>query len=128
LPTNYGGFAAPDTEAYDSFDEQHVFARLEQLRPDPKLIEETDALIEMLEKALKKATDSLSRASVEPKEEVLRGVIRTGVLGDRLLFKADREVTAVLLCKDIPTLSLLQNVISAFVENIEVCYLLGVFE
>jgi hypothetical protein len=54
------------------------------------------------------------------KNRVLRGVIRTGVLGDRLLMKTDRQISAALLCKEIPTVSLLQSVTGMFVENIEV--------
>lgn len=49
-------YAIPDTTAYDLFDEQHCLAKLEQLRAEPKIVQETDALIELVEKALKKTS------------------------------------------------------------------------
>lgn len=58
--------------------------------------------------------------SAEVDHRILRGVIRTGVLGDRLLINSDRQIYAALMCKDIPTVSLLQSITSLFIENIEV--------
>ncbi|KAI6182376.1 DZF domain-containing protein [Aphelenchoides bicaudatus] len=121
----------PDTAIYDVYDEQHVMTKLDQLRADPKIVEETDILIEMVEKSLKKTSDLLSEKlqstvvaeekdmETSEKNRVLRGVIRVGVLGDRLMMKSDRQINAVLLCKDIPTVSLLQSVTGIFMENIE---------
>lgn len=54
------------------------------------------------------------------KNRVLRGVIRTGILGDRLLINSDRQLTAVLICRDIPSVGLLQDITSTFKDNIEV--------
>jgi hypothetical protein len=75
-------------------------------------------------------TEKLHPASAEDKDSesaeknrVLRGVIRIGVLGDRLLMKSDRQITAALLCKEIPTVSLLQGITGMFVENIEASFL-----
>lgn len=48
--------AAPDTAQYDMYDEQHICTKLEQLRAEQKIVEETDALIEMVEKSLKKTS------------------------------------------------------------------------
>lgn len=118
----------PDTGMYDSYEEQHICAKLEQLRANPKIIEEVDSLIGMVEKALKRTSELLTeKGSTTVKNEdgdsfdnrVLCGVIRTGVLGDRLLTKSDRQICAALLCKTIPTVSLLQAITAQFIDNIE---------
>jgi hypothetical protein len=52
--------AMPDTANYDLYDDQHVCAKLEQLRADTKIVEETDSLIEMVEKSLKKTSGTVN--------------------------------------------------------------------
>jgi hypothetical protein len=48
--------AAPDTVNYDMYEDQHICAKLEQLRADPKIVDETDQLIGMVEMSLKKTS------------------------------------------------------------------------
>lgn len=77
-----------------------------------------DLLTDKIMAAMNKKEDADPADDIE-KNRVLRGVIRTGVLGDRLIIKSDRQITAALLCKEIPTVSLLQSITSMFIENIE---------
>ncbi|KAI6178809.1 hypothetical protein M3Y98_00541700 [Aphelenchoides besseyi] len=115
--------AIPDTAANDSYDEQHIYARLEQLRQEPSIMEVTNNLIALVESTLKYISDRLGEQSEKPNEveqhRLLKGVIRTGPLGDRLLLKSDEEITAVLVCSKYPTVSLLQQIVSMFVESIK---------
>ncbi|CAD5206945.1 unnamed protein product [Bursaphelenchus okinawaensis] len=119
----YGGqapSALPDTTMYDAYDEQHVRARLEQIKPDHDKIKNCERLIEVVEKTLKKISDKLKEENGETGDDrLLRGVIRVGYLGEHLLLKTDKIIHTVLLCRDIPSISLLQKLVDIFVENVD---------
>lgn len=108
----------PDTSIYDAYDEQHVHARLEQIRPEHEHVKAIEALVEVVEKTLKKVSDKFSEEAKDESDNdrLLRGVIRVGPLGEHLLLKTDESVDAVLLCRDIPSLTLLQRIVNEFEE------------
>ncbi|CAD5210256.1 unnamed protein product [Bursaphelenchus xylophilus] len=110
----------PDTAMYDAYDEQHVHARLEQIKPELEQIKDCERLVGVVEKALKKISDKLTEENGENDgERTLRGVIRVGPLGEHLLLKTDKQINTVLLCREIPTISLLQKLVQLFPQNVE---------
>ena len=123
-----GGFMMPLTQRFDAHDERHVIAKLDELRPEAATIEAIECLLNMVEKTLLKLSTALVEASVKTENadaqsseatSSLRGVVRVGVAGDRLIVRGDRRFSAVLLCRDTPTVTLLQSVAAAFVGNVE---------
>lgn len=73
-----------------------------------------------IERALKKISDVLIESTVDPDARILRGVVRVGPLGENLLLVFDKKVDVVLMCKDVPTKSLLKQIVDQFLEQIEV--------
>ncbi|KAI6228979.1 DZF domain-containing protein [Aphelenchoides fujianensis] len=104
--------------------ENQLPANLDQLRPDAKTFEEIDGLLMTVERALKSISDRLTEetnGSVEGEkpEPLLKGVFRTGPLGDRLLLKSDRQLKTLLMCAKKPTTTLLQRIVDDFLNHVE---------
>ncbi|KAI6197586.1 hypothetical protein M3Y94_01242100 [Aphelenchoides besseyi] len=109
----------PETSQYDAYDEQHVFQRLDQLKPESEQEERTESLVFLVERTLKK----LSEIHVDPKDpegtRQLRGVVRVGALANGLLCKFDKKVHVVLTCKEVPTIKLLQETVDSFLNYVD---------
>jgi hypothetical protein len=69
---------------------------------------------------LKKISDVLVESDESADARILRGVVRVGPLGENLLLVFDKKVDVVLMCKDVPTKSLLKQIVDQFLEQVEV--------
>lgn len=59
-------------------------------------------------------------ASVDSQERVLRGVMRVGLVAKGLLLTGDKDLELVLLCSNMPTVTLLNQVAEKLSEQLEV--------
>lgn len=64
--------------------------------------------------------DTLCSEHKDPATRSLRGVMRVGLVAKGLLLKGDLDLELVLLCKEKPTTSLLQNVSDNLVMQLKV--------
>lgn len=76
-----------------------------------------------MEHGLKKISDNLVEESKDTDSRLLCGVIRVGQLGEGLLMSFDKKVDVVLRCRDIPTLSLLTQIVADLPNQIDVSVL-----
>jgi hypothetical protein len=74
-----------------------------------------------VERGLKKVSDVLIETSGDQEARLLRGVVRVGPLGENILLNFDKAVNVVLLCKDVPSVSLLKQIVDELPNHVEVC-------
>lgn len=114
-------FVIPITMPFDSFDERHIRARLEELRPDAAQIATTERLVSLVERTLKSVSSIHVNAETSNEDSrLLRGVVRVGPLGEGLLIKDETVLDTNLMCKDWPTASLLQQIVDEFPNHVDV--------
>uniref|UniRef100_A0A914KYN4 DZF domain-containing protein n=1 Tax=Meloidogyne incognita TaxID=6306 RepID=A0A914KYN4_MELIC len=100
-------------------DDKHVIQKLQQIQLSVEEVREVDRLALYVEKTLKAVSDSminsteLTAEQVEQKR-VLKGVMRVGLLAQHLLLKTDKMIDLVVLCSNIPSITLLKKVVELF--------------
>ncbi|KAL1005811.1 hypothetical protein UPYG_G00064260 [Umbra pygmaea] len=114
-----------------------VMAKHRAIYPSSEELESVQTVISHVECALKAVSDLLdaeAKVEVVPPpadgekerdvapvpEPVLRGVMRVGLVAKGLLLKGDMDLELVLLCANIPTVTLLQKVAENLTTQIEV--------
>ncbi|XP_075888718.1 interleukin enhancer-binding factor 3 homolog isoform X2 [Nelusetta ayraudi] len=110
-------------------DDRHAMAKHSVIYPTQEELEGVQNMVSHTERALKAVSDWLDkqekgtsksdsdgndadkeRRHKDPATRSLRGVMRVGLVAKGLLLKGDLDLELVLLCKEKPTTSLLQNV------------------
>uniref|UniRef100_A0A8C5GU79 Interleukin enhancer binding factor 3b n=1 Tax=Gouania willdenowi TaxID=441366 RepID=A0A8C5GU79_GOUWI len=118
-------------------DDRHVMAKHAAIYPTQEELENVQNMVSHTERALKAVSDWLDKEEKvtpkgdsdetekesEPKDPAarsLRGVMRVGLVAKGLLLKGDLDLELVLLCKDKPTIGLLQKVSENLVSQLKV--------
>ncbi|XP_072568201.1 interleukin enhancer-binding factor 3a isoform X3 [Paramormyrops kingsleyae] len=111
-------------------DDRHVMAKHSAVYPSQEELEAVQNMVSHTERALKAVSDWLDEqekvgtedaaaegpekdSEAKPPEQVtrtLRGVMRVGLVAKGLLLKGDLDLELVLLCRDKPTVTLLEKV------------------
>uniref|UniRef100_A0A8D3BV05 Spermatid perinuclear RNA-binding protein n=1 Tax=Scophthalmus maximus TaxID=52904 RepID=A0A8D3BV05_SCOMX len=118
-----------------SNDDRHVMAKHSAIYPSSQELEAVQTLVSTVECALKHVSDWLDQSSVDVDSRpadgteedapgdvsggVLCGVMRIGLVAKGLLIKGDMDLELVLMCRDKPTQTLLDNVCHNLPTQIE---------
>merc|ERR1719233_853636 len=104
----YGGmnnFYQPKVAVAD----KQVMARHQEIYPVEKELDIILEMVDNIERALKKISDSFIEKSGEDEREI-KGVARVGDLAKGLLLTGDKEVNLVVMCNNKPTMTLLEDI------------------
>ncbi|MEQ2187991.1 Interleukin enhancer-binding factor 3 [Goodea atripinnis] len=118
--------------------DRHVMAKHSAIYPTQEELESVQNMVSHTERALKAVSDWLDKEEKgtsksefestdtdkdsEQKDQAtrtLRGVMRVGLVAKGLLLKGDLDLELVLLCKDKPTINLLERVYENLVTQIQ---------
>ncbi|MEQ2257656.1 Interleukin enhancer-binding factor 3-B [Ilyodon furcidens] len=118
--------------------DRHVMAKHSAIYPTQEELESVHNMVSHTERALKAVSDWLDKEETgtsksefestdtdkdsEQKDQAtrtLRGVMRVGLVAKGLLLKGDLDLELVLLCKDKPTINLLERVYENLVTQIQ---------
>ncbi|XP_056314240.1 zinc finger RNA-binding protein isoform X1 [Danio aesculapii] len=110
----------------DSSDDRYVMTKHAAIYPSEDELQAIQKIVSITERALKLVSDIITDqdagASAKgkeedkekkepPKDRLLKGVMRVGVLAKGLLLRGDKEVNLVLLCSEKPTKNLLTRIV-----------------
>uniref|UniRef100_A0A8C1NJ12 Zinc finger RNA-binding protein n=1 Tax=Cyprinus carpio TaxID=7962 RepID=A0A8C1NJ12_CYPCA len=108
----------------DSSDDRYVMTKHAAIYPSEDELQAIQKIVSITERALKLVSDIITdqEASAKgkeddkekkepPKDRVLKGVMRVGVLAKGLLLRGDKNVNLVLLCSEKPTKNLLTRIV-----------------
>ncbi|KAK5926999.1 hypothetical protein CgunFtcFv8_022528 [Champsocephalus gunnari] len=116
---------APTPRAHTGPYDRHVMAKHSEVYPSPEELEAVQTIVSRVECALKTVSDKMDNtgntmsASVDSQERVLRGVMRVGLVAKGLLLTGDKDLELVLLCSNMPTVTLLNQVAEKLSEQLE---------
>ncbi|XP_033985503.1 interleukin enhancer-binding factor 3-like [Trematomus bernacchii] len=120
---------APTPRARTGPYDRHVMAKHSEVYPSPEELEAVQTIVSRVECALKTVSDQMDilkdntgntmSASVDSQERVLRGVMRVGLVAKGLLLTGDKDLELVLLCSNMPTVTLLNQVAEKLSEQLE---------
>merc|ERR1719233_173394 len=89
--------------------DKQVMARHQEIYPEDKELDIILEMVDNIEKALKKISDSFIEKSGEDEREI-KGVARVGDLAKGLLLTGDKEVNLVVMGDNKPTMTLLEDI------------------
>ncbi|TNM89942.1 hypothetical protein fugu_004176 [Takifugu bimaculatus] len=103
----------------DSSDDRYVMTKHAAIYPSEDELQSIQKIVSITERALKLVSDIISdqdkpneeEAEDPPKDRLLKGVMRVGVLAKGLLLRGDKNVNLVLLCAEKPTKDLLSRIV-----------------
>ncbi|XP_016149892.1 zinc finger RNA-binding protein-like [Sinocyclocheilus grahami] len=108
----------------DSSDDRYVMTKHAAIYPSEDELQAIQKIVSITERALKLVSDILTDQDASakgkeedkekkepPKDRVLKGVMRVGVLAKGLLLRGDQNVNLVLLCSEKPTKNLLTSIV-----------------
>ncbi|XP_059403878.1 zinc finger RNA-binding protein isoform X3 [Carassius carassius] len=108
----------------DSSDDRYVMTKHAAIYPSEDELQAIQKIVSITERALKLVSDIITDQDASekgkeedkekkepPKDRVLKGVMRVGVLAKGLLLRGDKNVNLVLLCSEKPTKSLLTRIV-----------------
>ncbi|XP_016332848.1 zinc finger RNA-binding protein isoform X2 [Sinocyclocheilus anshuiensis] len=117
----------------DSSDDRYVMTKHAAIYPSEDELQAIQKIVSITERALKLVSDIITDqdASAEgkeedkekkepPKDRVLKGVMRVGVLAKGLLLRGDKNVNLVLLCSEKPTKNLLTRIVEHLPKQLTV--------
>ncbi|XP_065123058.2 zinc finger RNA-binding protein [Paramisgurnus dabryanus] len=117
----------------DSSDDRYVMTKHAAIYPSEDELQAIQKIVSITERALKLVSDIISdqdaNAKVKeedkekkdpPKDRLLKGVMRVGVLAKGLLLRGDKNVNLVLLCSEKPTTSLLTRIVDHLPKQLTV--------
>ncbi|KAF7660472.1 hypothetical protein LDENG_00281710 [Lucifuga dentata] len=110
--------------------DRHVMAKHSEVYPSSEELEAVQTIISHIECALKTISDQMDtpedskakpeEGSADVQENVLRGVMRVGLVAKGLLLKGDKDLELVLLCSSKPTVTLLEKVVEKLTAQLEI--------
>uniref|UniRef100_A0A8C1TV16 Zinc finger RNA-binding protein n=1 Tax=Cyprinus carpio TaxID=7962 RepID=A0A8C1TV16_CYPCA len=108
----------------DSSDDRYVMTKHAAIYPSEDELQAIQKIVSITERALKLVSDIITDQDASakgkeddkekkepPKDRVLKGVMRVGVLAKGLLLRGDKNVNLVLLCSEKPTKNLLTRIV-----------------
>uniref|UniRef100_A0A671LQC8 Zinc finger RNA-binding protein n=1 Tax=Sinocyclocheilus anshuiensis TaxID=1608454 RepID=A0A671LQC8_9TELE len=108
----------------DSSDDRYVMTKHAAIYPSEDELQAIQKIVSITERALKLVSDIITNQDASakgkeedkekkepPKDRVLKGVMRVGVLAKGLLLRGDTNVSLVLLCSEKPTKNLLTSIV-----------------
>ncbi|XDV20424.1 hypothetical protein PO909_025753 [Leuciscus waleckii] len=108
----------------DSSDDRYVMTKHAAIYPSEDELQAIQKIVSITERALKLVSDIITDQDTTvkgneedkekkepPKDRVLKGVMRVGVLAKGLLLRGDTHVNLVLLCSEKPTKNLLTRIV-----------------
>ncbi|ROL51437.1 Zinc finger RNA-binding protein [Anabarilius grahami] len=108
----------------DSSDDRYVMTKHAAIYPSEDELQAIQKIVSITERALKLVSDIITDQDTSakgkeedkekkepPKDRVLKGVMRVGVLAKGLLLRGDTHVNLVLLCSEKPTKNLLTRIV-----------------
>uniref|UniRef100_A0A8C1LBZ6 Zinc finger RNA-binding protein n=1 Tax=Cyprinus carpio TaxID=7962 RepID=A0A8C1LBZ6_CYPCA len=108
----------------DSSDDRYVMTKHAAIYPSEDELQAIQKIVSITERALKLVSDLITDQDASakgkeedkekkepPKDRVLKGVMRVGVLAKGLLLRGDKNVNLVLLCSEKPTKNLLTRIV-----------------
>ncbi|XP_073716797.1 zinc finger RNA-binding protein [Misgurnus anguillicaudatus] len=108
----------------DSSDDRYVMTKHAAIYPSEDELQAIQKIVSITERALKLVSDIISDQDANakgkeedkekkdpPKDRLLKGVMRVGVLAKGLLLRGDKNVNLVLLCSEKPTTNLLTRIV-----------------
>ncbi|XP_016368403.1 zinc finger RNA-binding protein-like isoform X3 [Sinocyclocheilus rhinocerous] len=108
----------------DSSDDRYVMTKHAAIYPSEDELQAIQKIVSITERALKLVSDIITDQDASakgkeedkekkepPKDRVLKGVMRVGVLAKGLLLRGDKNVNLVLLCSEKPTKNLLTSIV-----------------
>ncbi|KAG1937351.1 zinc finger RNA-binding protein isoform X3 [Pimephales promelas] len=108
----------------DSSDDRYVMTKHAAIYPSEDELQAIQKIVSITERALKLVSDIITDQDTTvkgneedkekkepPKDRVLKGVMRVGVLAKGLLLRGDTHVNLVLLCSEKPTINLLTRIV-----------------
>ncbi|XP_051534404.1 zinc finger RNA-binding protein-like [Myxocyprinus asiaticus] len=110
----------------DSSDDRYVMTKHTAIYPSEDELQAIQKIVSITERALKLVSDIITdqestkgkeedkEKKEPPKDRVLKGVMRVGVLAKGLLLRGDKNVNLVLLCSEKPT----KNLLTLIVEHL----------
>ncbi|XP_076001647.1 interleukin enhancer-binding factor 3-like isoform X2 [Genypterus blacodes] len=109
--------------------DRHVMAKHAEVYPSSEELEAVQTIVSHVECALKTVSDQMDtpkdsiakpeEVSTGSLENVLRGVMRVGLVAKGLLLKGDKDLELVLLCSNKPTVTLIAQVTEKLTEQLE---------
>uniref|UniRef100_A0A672NMB7 Zinc finger RNA-binding protein n=1 Tax=Sinocyclocheilus grahami TaxID=75366 RepID=A0A672NMB7_SINGR len=117
----------------DSSDDRYVMTKHAAIYPSEDELQAIQKIVSITERALKLVSDILTDQDASakgkeedkekkepPKDRVLKGVMRVGVLAKGLLLRGDQNVNLVLLCSEKPTKNLLTSIVEHLPKQLTV--------
>ncbi|XP_056601791.1 zinc finger RNA-binding protein isoform X2 [Triplophysa dalaica] len=110
----------------DSSDDRYVMTKHAAIYPSEDELQAIQKIVSITERALKLVSDIITDQDAgakdkeedqdkekkePPKDRLLKGVMRVGVLAKGLLLRGDQNVNLVLLCSEKPTTNLLSRIV-----------------
>ncbi|XP_073695661.1 zinc finger RNA-binding protein [Garra rufa] len=108
----------------DSSDDRYVMTKHAAIYPSEDELQAIQKIVSITERALKLVSDIITDQDADakgkeedkekkepPKDRVLKGVMRVGVLAKGLLLRGDKNVNLVLLCSEKPTKNLMTRIV-----------------
>ncbi|KAM4594364.1 interleukin enhancer-binding factor 3-like [Fundulus diaphanus] len=89
-----------------------------EVYPSSEELQSVQTIISHVEHAFKTVSEQIDDGRGE--ERVLRGLMRVGLVAKGLLLKGDKEVELVLLCSNLPTVTLLNRATELLTKQLEV--------
>ncbi|XP_053539108.1 zinc finger RNA-binding protein isoform X2 [Ictalurus punctatus] len=117
LFTNHSGMPVPPllpVRRPDSPEDHHIMAKHASIYPADQELEAVQRIVSHSERGLKLVSDLLveqdGKEAVDNKAELLKGVMRVGILAKGLLLHGDRNIQLILLTAKRPTITLLNSI------------------
>uniref|UniRef100_A0A8C2EL13 Zinc finger RNA-binding protein n=1 Tax=Cyprinus carpio TaxID=7962 RepID=A0A8C2EL13_CYPCA len=117
----------------DSSDDRYVMTKHAAIYPSEDELQAIQKIVSITERALKLVSDIITDQDASakgkeedkekkepPKDRVLKGVMRVGVLAKGLLLRGDKNVNLVLLCSEKPTKNLLTRIVEHLPKQLTV--------
>uniref|UniRef100_A0A8C1LC63 Zinc finger RNA-binding protein n=1 Tax=Cyprinus carpio TaxID=7962 RepID=A0A8C1LC63_CYPCA len=117
----------------DSSDDRYVMTKHAAIYPSEDELQAIQKIVSITERALKLVSDLITDQDASakgkeedkekkepPKDRVLKGVMRVGVLAKGLLLRGDKNVNLVLLCSEKPTKNLLTRIVEHLPKQLTV--------
>jgi len=97
--------------------DKQVMKRHQEIYPDDEELDTILMLVDTIEKALKRISDTLAKENDGGEREMM-GVARVGDVAKGLLLTGDKEVNLVVMCCNKPTMTLLETITTALKKEL----------